>query len=98
MTTGKRSGPPPDTESRPQKSSTRTTTSVADMPVPVVAYQPDARRTRWLVVLEVCPRCQRPHQFYGTRTAPPRVRSCCGRTYHLFPIFGGNSEPPEGAA
>ncbi|WP_190857387.1 hypothetical protein [Actinomadura sp. RB99] len=68
------------------------------MPVPVVAYQPDARRTRWLVVLEVCPRCQRPHQFYGTRTAPPRVRSCCGRTYHLFPIFGGNSEPPEGAA
>lgn len=92
-----RNGSPP-TETRPQDSApTRTTTSVTDAPVPVVAYAPDQRRTRWLVVLEVCPRCRRPHQFYGTRTAPPRVRSCCGRTYHLHPVYGGNSEPPDGA-
>lgn len=90
-------GPPPDTVSRPQKSSTRTTTSVADMPVPAVAYAPAGERTRWLAIVEICPRCKRGHHFYGTQTEPPRVRSCCGRTYVLHAVYGGNSEPPEDA-
>ncbi|WP_433240300.1 hypothetical protein [Actinomadura nitritigenes] len=60
-------------------------------------YAPAGDRTRWLAIVEICPRCKRGHHFYGTQTEPPRVRSCCGRTYLLHPVFGGNSEPPEGA-
>ncbi|MDL4814980.1 hypothetical protein [Actinomadura opuntiae] len=93
----KRSGPPINAESRPRESSPRTSASVTDLLVPVVAYAPGGRRSRWLAILEICPRCQQPHQFYGSRAAPPRIRTCCGNTYVLHPVYGGNSEPPEDA-
>lgn len=92
-----RSGAPPPETRRPRSPATNQTNteSVTDQPIPVLAYAPDKRRSRWLVILEVCPRCRHPHQFYGTPTEPPRVRNRCGRTYHLFPVYGGDSEPSE---
>jgi hypothetical protein len=70
--------------------------TATEPPVVVVAYAPDGRhRGRWTAVLEICPACQRPHLFFGSQHGPPSgVRKCHGRTYKLFPVYGGRSYPP----
>lgn len=83
-------------EMRPAVSGAHSTTGEVETKVPQAAdiphvtgvvYAPHARRHRYLVLVECCPRCHDAHEHYTDRVGRYLRRGCLvtGQPYYVFP-------------